>query len=585
MSHADANQEPGNASSPPPCPQQREQILAAIVLLLGAETGYRKRLQAAQFLADSGPDILPLLLRMLHHYPEITTPTWPWWPPQYEQIGRLLLQLSQAARLPLADVLSAPYLTQPPGPVLWIGVMEAVRLLPHAQYEPLLLAGLEAPWWTVRYAAATAVANRAAHVAPDPQVRQVLTRRQHSDPAIPVRLAACRALLRCADGSGLETLTALLEQPAPPEVRKAAAFLLATELGAPPGSAARQRLQPPLLLALQDNDPQVTLYAARALHSVADTEMLPALESLLDHPRAHVCLATLATLEELAGSKTMRRAMQNRLLPQRIAAFLHTREPEVRRQSCYTLATLGGEYTTAVLGTIVLDDLHPAHLEAIEALRFLPEVHCPKVLARVTRWLLHALARPIEMAQVCALDSLAYIAWQARTRLKSGVLSIIGAELAHSGHLPLLLASPGPRVRQHTVELLAQLEAQLDTLRAPLLAMLHRDSDSGVRACLARTLGQLGALWAIPQLLQATQDSDEQVAEAALGALGAMPLRNDPLLICAFKELAVYDLPIGNLRAGRRLVHLARTWLQRQAGVACEQEGRTRLPPARRSTP
>lgn len=572
MSYANAHQEPGNASPPLHCSQQREQILAAIIVLLGSETAYRKRLQASQFLAESGPGVLPFLLRMLHHHPAITTPPWPWWPPQYEQVGRLLLQLSQAAGISLDDILQAPDLTRPPGPVLWTGVMEAVRLGPQSAYEPLVLAGLQAPWWTVRYAAATAVANRAGQVSPGPQVRQALCWRQHSDPETPVRLAAACALLRCADASGLDTLIQLLQRPEPPEVRKAATFLLATELIAPPGVPLRHRLEQPLLQVLQDNDPQITLYAARALCSVAVVETLPALEPLLDHPCTHVRLATLTALEELAGRKAMRHAMQRRLLAQRLASFLQTPEPEVRRQSCSTLAALGGEYATAVLGITVQDDLHPAHLEAIEALRLLPEVHSPPVLTQVIRWLLHALGRRDDQARVCALDSLGYILWQAHIRQRSVVLWTIGTELAHSGCLLHLLTSDCARVRQRTVELLTRLDSPEDLPRATLIAMLHNDQDSAVRASLARLLGQTGALWALPDLLAATQDRDEQVAEAVLGALGSMPLLDDTLLICAFKELAAYRLPLGSLGTGRRQIHLARAWLKKRAQRACQQE-------------
>jgi HEAT repeat protein len=569
---SNANQEPGKAVSSPRCPRQSEQVLAAIVLLLGAETSYRKRLQASQFLAASGPDILPLLLRMLHHYPEITKPSWPWWPPQYEQVGRLLLQLSQAARIPLADLLHAPYLTRPPGPVLWTGVMEATRLLPRAEDEPLLLAGLDAPWWTVRYGAATAVANRAGQLAPAPQVRQALSHSQHSDPATPVRLAACRALVRCADDRGLEMLIQLLEQTVPPEERKAAAFLLATEQ-VTPGAQIRERLLSSLLQALQDSDPQITLYAACALRTVADAHTLPALASLLEHPCPHVRQATLTALEELAGQPTLRRAMQHRLLPQRIASLLHTREPELRHQSCCALAALGGEYATAVLGTTVLDDLHPAHLEAIEALRLLPEIHCPSVTARVTRWLLHALDQPLELARVCALDSLAYIAWQARTHQRGGVARAMGAELSQCGCLQRLLACASARVRLRTLELLLLLDPHLELPRAPLLDLLRHDSDSAVRACSARLLGQVGAPWAIPDLLKATQQSEDHVAEAALDALGAMPLLDDTLLTCAFKELAAYRLPIGSLQEGRRQIRLARTWLKKRAARVGQRAG------------
>jgi hypothetical protein len=44
---------------------------------------------------------------------------------------------------------------------------------------------------------------------------------------------------------------------------------------------------------------------------------------------------------------------------------------EVRRQASYTLAACGGECVAAVLGTIVLNRDHPAHIEAIDSLRLL----------------------------------------------------------------------------------------------------------------------------------------------------------------------------------------------------------------------
>src|SRR5690348_6536601 len=99
MSGDNTNREPGTASSLQKL--QQEQILAAIILLLGPDTDYAKRLRASQRLARAGTDVLPLLLHALHNHPEIVTPVWPWWPPQYEQLGRLLIHLSQSARLSL----------------------------------------------------------------------------------------------------------------------------------------------------------------------------------------------------------------------------------------------------------------------------------------------------------------------------------------------------------------------------------------------------------------------------------------------------------------------------------------------------
>lgn len=557
------NWEPGRASSLEQ-PQQQEQVLAEIILLLGADTDYQKRIRASQRLARAGPDILPLLLHTLHTYPEIHAPAWPWWPPQYEQISRLLIQSSQQARLSLEDLLNAPYLSQPPGPVLWTSVMEAAGLLPHIDYDPLLRAGLHAPWWTVRYAAATAVANRAAHISLCPEMRQELYQLQSSDPEIPVRLAASCALLRCADSNGLEAPIQLLQAAVASEIRKATLFMLATELPIPLVPEQKQRLAELLLQCLQDEDQQIALHAARALKSVASPNTLPELDRLLDNPCPHTRISTLVAFEELAGRKTMRYAIQQQLIPKHIGALLQAQEPEVRRQACCTLATLGGEYATAVLGTIILDDLHPAHLEAIEALRLLPEVQRPSILARVMRWLLHGLAQPIEIVQVCALDSLSYLIWQARAQRRRAVLQTITQELQESGSIFQLLASASAWVRQRTVELLSLLDSQLYTQRATLLEMLHHDIDSGVRACIVHTLGQASALWAIPDLLQALSDSDEYVAEAALDALGNMRLLDDALIVYAVKELAAYHLPIWTLQERHHLAHAARIWLKQR---------------------
>lgn len=573
MADEQVNQEPDEVSFP--SQSQKEQILAAIVLLLGSHTDYQKRLQAAQRLAHSGPEVLPLLVRTLHLYPEITTPAWPWWPPQYEQISRLLVQLSQNAHISLADLLHAPYLTQPPGPVLWTSVIEAVGLLPHMEYEPLLFTGLAAPCWTVRYAAATAIANRAAHRSLYPKMQQALEQCRQTDPEIPVRMVAACALLRCGESSGLETLTHFLATSPNPDVQKAAIFVLATELPVQLDPLQKERLIDLLLRTLQDPDPQLSLHAARALRGIASSTTLPKLSTLLEHHQISARMAALTALEELANRKTMRYAMQQQLIPQQIATLLHTQEPEMRRQACYTLATLGGVFATAVLGTLVLSDLHPAHLEAIEALRLLPEIQQPATLAKIMRWLLHALAQPVEMVEVCALDSLSYVIWQARARHRRAVLLTIRTELVQSGSVFQLLASASAWVRQRTVELLRLLDAQIYEQRFTLLEMLHHDIDAGVRACIAYTLGQSAALWAIPDLLQALLDSDEYVAETALNALGAMPLLDDALLIYAVKELAAYHLPGWALHERKHLIHAARTWLKKREKSRHDEESFT----------
>ncbi|HVU68730.1 MAG TPA: HEAT repeat domain-containing protein, partial [Ktedonobacteraceae bacterium] len=499
MSGESSNREPGGAFSLQQA--QREHILAAIVLLLGPDTDYAKRLRAAQRLARAGAGVLPLLLQALHTHPEIVTPLWPWWPPQYEQIGRLLIQLSQSARLSLADLLHAPYLPQPPGPVLWTSVIEAMGQLPHAEYEPQLRESLEAPWWTVRYAAAMAIANRAVYISLHPATREALYHCQHNDPAIYVRLVAACALLRCADSSGLEVLSATLETPATATVRRAALFILATELPVPMEPARKNHLAELLLHCLEDEDQQIALYAARALRHTSSRHTLPELARLLGAERTHTRLAALLALEEMASRKTLRYALQQQQFPKRIAPLLSAPEAEIRRQASYTLATIGGEYAAAMLGLSIMNNLHPAHLEAIEALRLLPDIQRPPILTRVMRWLQHALTQPIDQIQVRALDSLSSLIWQAHARHQHAQLKLIFQELQQGGCLFQLLASANAGVRRRIVELLALLDPQLTAQRTTLVEILHHDLDSSVRGCLAHTLGQTAALWAVPDLI------------------------------------------------------------------------------------
>src|SRR5436190_14100305 len=137
----------------------QEKILAALALLLGPETDYHIRVRATRRLARQGPPLLPLLLATLNNYPEITSPPWPWWPPQYAHCSRLLVHLCQEAQIQLEDLLQHPVVSQPVGPVLWTSIIEGAELLPDARYEALLDKGLAAPWNTTRYAAAMALAN------------------------------------------------------------------------------------------------------------------------------------------------------------------------------------------------------------------------------------------------------------------------------------------------------------------------------------------------------------------------------------------------------------------------------------------
>src|SRR5712692_5143886 len=120
----------------------QEGSLVALALLLGPETEYQARVRATQLLTNQGPTVLPLLLTTLSTHPEITTPPWPWWPPQYEHCSRLLLHLADNAQLSLEALLQHPSIQQSPGPVLWASVIEAAGLVSHTHYEPLLCHGL-----------------------------------------------------------------------------------------------------------------------------------------------------------------------------------------------------------------------------------------------------------------------------------------------------------------------------------------------------------------------------------------------------------------------------------------------------------
>lgn len=539
--------------------KHQESILASTALLLGPDTDYYRRVRAARRLARHGPALLPFLLNTLNAHPEIASPPWPWWPPQYEQVSRLLLYLSQNAQLSLDALLRHPSLSQPPGPVLWTGVVEAAGLLPHAGYEPLLSEGLAAPWSTVRYAAAMALANVAGKVTLCEPTRAALHSLLSEQETIPVRLAAACALLRNADRDGLTALMELLHQDMAEEARRAAIFVLATELPESPAASLVQRgeLAQLLIHALEDENNEIAMHAARALRSVASLTTLPALCSLLASSRTQTQVAALTALEEIASRKEMREVIQHHTLPGHVVPLLRAEIPEVRRQASYTLAAFGGEYAAAVLGTSLLDQEHPGHLEAIEALRLLSGALRTPTRAHVIRWLLCALQQPREEVQVTALDSLSYLAWQARTQGKKQAFEAISHEITRNGTASQLLASPSAWVRQRSIELLSLLDNQVYPLRSQLLTLLHTDNDSGVRACISYILGQAGARWAIPSLLEALLDPDEYVAEAALNALGALASRDDSIVVYVMRELAACAGEESNLTIA------ARTWLKR----------------------
>jgi len=147
--------------------------------------------------------------------------------------------------------------------------MEAGGLLQHAGYESLLCAGLAAPWGTVRYAAAMALADFGGKVALCKPTLDALRVLQREEEPIPVRLVASYALLRHHDNSGIEGLTRLLHPQAPAEARKAAAFVLAAEPPTDLPLLQRDQLTRLLILALEDPNGEAALHAAQALRNIA----------------------------------------------------------------------------------------------------------------------------------------------------------------------------------------------------------------------------------------------------------------------------------------------------------------------------
>ena len=519
---------------------------AALALLLGPETEYHIRVRAARRLARLGPEILPTLLKTLSGYPEITSPPWPWWPPQYEHCSRLLVYLSQRAEIGLEDLLRLPALPQPVGPVLWASIMEAASLVPHADYEALLCQGLLAPWITVRYAAAMALATKAGKVPLKKCTIEQLFIRQAQDDALQVQLTIAYALLNSKESGAMDTLIQFMHVSIPAEIRKAATFILATEIPISLSNEQREQLTQHLLYALQDAHTELALNAAHALSRIAHPSALPTIIKLLDIPNPQTQIVVLTTLEEMARHTTMRSTMRRLSLPARVLLFLRAEIPEVRRQASYMLAACGGEYVAAVLGTIIQNREHPGHLEAIDSLRLLHGVLRAPVRMNVVRWLLRVLTQSEEEIQVTALDSLAYLLWQARTHGQKQAATEITSELLREGTVVHLLSSNSAWVRQRAIELLSMLGDAVATvphLYNRLLHLLYRDNDSGVRACIAYTCGQLGGRWAIPGLLQTLLDSDEHVARTALTALGRIATEDDTIVLYVIKELLHLNAP------------------------------------------
>ena len=143
------------------------------------------------------------------------------------------------------------------------------------------------------------------------------------------------------------------------EVRKAVLFLLATEPPVHFPSPLQEQLIPLLLHALHHADTDIVEYASHALSKVAQVTTLPKLLENLETALVPVQIAILTTLEELAQQKNMRQAIRQRNIPAHILAFCQSPNPELRHQACYALASCGGEYAVAALGTLVLNPHHP----------------------------------------------------------------------------------------------------------------------------------------------------------------------------------------------------------------------------------
>lgn len=525
---------------------------AALALLLGEDTGEEARFRAARRLARQGSAVLPALLETLSRCPEFTVPCWPWWPPQYEQCGRLLLHLSREARVRLDALLDHPAVSKPAGPVLWTSIIEAAARVPRAGYESLLRAGLQSPWRSARYAAAIALGDLVGIVALSEQTMMALRTCQCADQALPLRLAASHALLRHGDSQGVAGLIALLDSTVPNEIRKAAAFVLASEsplrnIDAP----HRSQLMQWAVSALLDNDADVGLYAARILGGIAVPSMLPLLAPVLAsalsstmNREATAQIAVLSALEEMAARKTLRVAVYQSVLPAQVAMLLRSDCAEVRRQAAYTLAAFGGGYAMAALGTALLNDGQRGRIEAIEGLRLLPGALRPQRRERITRWLLHALCEAAVLGQketqVTAIDSLAYLAWQARRRGRHAALHALSEMVWRDGTASHLLASGSAWVRQRALEFLGMLDNMPPACLMRIISILHDDKDGGVRACAAYMLGQMNERRAIPDLLLALLDPDEHVARTALNTLSRLASPNDSIVAYVLRELTAH---------------------------------------------
>jgi HEAT repeat protein len=553
---------------------QRESIQASLALLLGPETEYRMRVRATRRLAKQGAAILPLVLTTLSNYPEIITPAWPWWPPQYEHTSHLLLHFSQRDGINLSDLLRHPAIDATAGPVLWISIIEAANLSPHMDNEDLHCQGFRTTWTSVHYAAAMALATRARNNPLHLSTIDILLQQQEIQEILPIQLTISYALLNSGEVMGFEGLSACLYDGIPQEIRKAATFIFATEHPLKIPLQQQEKLITQLLHLLSDSDAEIVQQAAHTLSIIARPDTLTRLYAKLENVEENVQITILTVLEEIARhNKTLQHHIRQHIFIMRLLPLLQSSQPDLRRQVCYTLAACGGEYVAAVLGTIVMNNEHPGQGEAIECLRFFYGVLRAPLRGNIMRWLLSILATNQEDLQVTALDSLAQILWQARNSGRQQIWLEISQEIFEAGTPLQLLQAPSPLLRQRTLELLAALGNFLTTahdLHTLYCKLLLEDNDSGVRACAAYVCGQTEARWAISALLQSLFDTDTNVAQTALNALARLTTSKDSIVVYALTELTRLQDEDNN--TPHDLAHTARIilkkWQQRERNSA-----------------
>jgi hypothetical protein len=148
---------------------------------------------------------------------------------------------------------------------------------------------------------------------------------------------------------------------------------------------------------------------------------------------------------------------------------------------------------------------------------------------------------------VTVLSTLTALLWQVHNQQLIQAGSAIEREILSDGTVLQLLYAPGAWVRQQAAELLMLLEQcckGIQQLPPFLEQTLLNDNDSGVRACIAYTSGQLMARWAVPSLIQTLLDTDAQVAQTALHALIRMVTLEEPIILAAIAEFAAcsYDI-------------------------------------------